>query len=412
MKKKVLSLMLAGVLFAGMSLNVAAADLDEADATTTITATGVVNYVDTTVYSVTLPTDGCFNFTIDPQGILSATDETTYTPEKYPAGTAGYIVATEGDGAYIKNESSVPIKLMVEAYVTKNATSGEASSVRLMSLAENGAGLTNSGIDNNMMISFDITGETEDGSMLAANTDIKTETVVPYVLAIEKNGAPAADADPKEYGTQISFALNKAAYKFDGTAGAYTYVKDDATGALPGDAVGMRLSGFVNTNADWSAYAGDGAEPIIVKTVFTFNKLATDYELAALDGRAHGVLADVDANYFAGLAYGEDGLPTGATATGEMEYAIGQGALIIPFDLGTGTKELTVTTVTINGGEVVAGNYKVSNGLITLKSTDDSVAAAFAVVAEAADPEGTEIPVAITTSDLQTTTVTVRMYGA
>lgn len=405
MKKKVVSLMLAGVLFAGMSLNVVAAETAPAD--TTVTTEGTVNYVDTTVYSVTLPTAGCFNFTIDPQGILSATDDTNYGPEKYPAGTAGYIVATEGDGAYIKNESSVPIKLMVEAYVTKDDTTGEASSVRLMSLAENGAGLTNSGIDNNMMLSFDITGETEDGKMLADNTAIKTETVVPYVLAIEKNGAPAADSG--ETGTQISFALNKAAYKFDGTPGAYTYVPDTApTQTQLGDAVGMRLSGFVNTNADWSAYAGASAEKIVVKTVFAFDKLATDYELAALDGRAHGVLADVDAAYFAGLEYDENGVPTGATAPGAMEYGVGQGALIIPFDLGAGTKELTVTNVNVNGGEIAPADYKVSNGLITLKSTEVSVVAAM----ESATPEGTPIPVVITTSDGQATTVTVTMYGA
>lgn len=405
MKKKFVSLMLAGVLAAGMPLTAFAAVNEPSDVT--ISTEGTINYLNTTVYSVTLPTAGCFNFTIDPQGILSATDtdKTTYTEEKYPNGTAGYIVATEESGAYIKNESSVPIKLTVDAYVTKDDASGEASSINLLSLEENGAGLTNSGIDNNMMLSFDITGDTEDGSMLADATGIKTESVVPYVLAIVKNGAPAEDGSEKA--TQISFALNRASYTFSGTAGNYAYAQDTSTGALPGDAVGMRLSGFVNTNADWSAYTGDSAEKIIVKTVFAFDKLSSDYEVAALDGRAHGVLADIDANYFAGLAYDENGVPTGATAEGAMEYGVGSGALQIPFDLGAGTKELTVTGVNVGGVELAKTDYKVANSLITVKSTQADVAG----IMGAATVDGTDVVVLITTSDGQTTTVTVKMYG-
>ncbi|MCM1112015.1 MAG: hypothetical protein NC399_02045 [Muribaculum sp.] len=405
MKKKFVSLMLAGVLAAGMPLTAFAATPAEAPSDVTISTEGTINYLNTTVYSVTLPTAGCFNFTIDPQGILSATDKTTYTEEKYPNGTAGYIVATEESGAYIKNESSVPIKLTVDAYVAKDEA-GAASSINLLSLDEYGAGLTNSGIDNNMMLSLDITDELEDGKMLADETGIKTETVVPNVLAIEKNGAPAADSEEKA--TQISFALNKASYKFDGTVGNYTYVPDDAADALPGDAVGMRLSGFVNTNADWSAYAGDSAEKIIVKTVFAFDKLSSDYEVAALDGRAHGVLADVDAAYFAGMTYDEaNDVFTDEPAAGTMEYEVGKGALEIPFDLGAGTKELTVKGVDVGGATLAEADYKVMNGLITVKSTQEDVAAIMA----GATVDGTDVVVTITTSNDKATVVTVKMYG-
>ncbi len=399
MKKKIVSLMLTGVLFASMPLTVCAAETTPGS--TDVTTEGTVNYVNTTVYSVTLPTAGCFDFIVDPQGILSATDATTYPEEKYPAGTAGYIIAPEGTGAYINNLSSVPIKLTVDAYVESDDSSGAASNANLLSIEDYVAGLLDSGIDNNMMLTFDITHDGLDVTTFADATAITSETVEPNVIAITKNGKPA---DATEKASQISFALNNAAYEFtpDGSNG-YTY--EMKTGEK-GDSVGLRLSGFVNKNADWSAFTGSSAEKIIVKTVFSFDKLSSDYELAALDGRAHGVLADTDAAYFAGLEYDENGEPTGATAAGVMDYVVGQGALEIPFDFGTGTKEITVEGLNVNGVDIAETDYKVNNSVISLKSTEANVKAAM----DSATPEGTPIPVVVTTSDGQATTITVTMY--
>lgn len=404
MKKKIVTLMLTGVLFASMPLTANATTPTTAPGSADVTTEGSVNYVDTTVYAVTLPTANCFNFIVDPQGILSATDKTNYPEEKYPAGTAGYIVATEGTGAYINNLSSVPIKLTVDAYVESDDSTGAASSANLLSMEEYGAGLIDSGIDNNMLLTFDITNDSLDVATFADASSIKTETVNPYVIAITKNGKPDTTTDPTAKGTQISFALNKAGYEFvpDGSGG---YLYSMITGEK-GDSVGLRLSGFVNRNADWSAFTGATPEKIFVKTVFNFDKLSSDYELSALDGRAHGVLADTDPAYFAGLVYDDTGAPTGATAAGAMDYVVGQGALEIPFSFGTGTKEITVTGVNVNGVDLAAADYKVNNSVISLKSTEANVAAAMA----SATPEGAPIPVVITTSDGLTTTITVTMY--
>lgn len=403
MKRRMVALMLTGVMFAGMTLTVSAASTTPTE--TDVTTEGSVNYVDTTVYEVTLPTAGCFNFIVDPQGILSATDPTTYPEEKYPYGTAGYIVATEGTGAYINNSSSVPIKLTVEAFVESDDTTGAASTARLMSMEEYGAGLINAGIDNNILLTMDVTADGIDAATFIDATSIKTENVNPYVIAITQNGQPDTATDPNAKGTQISFALNKAEYEFGGTAGAYTYTKKAGE---TGDPVGLRLSGFVNTNADWSAYTGATPEKIFVKTIFDFDKLSTDYELSALDGRAHGVLADTDPLYYAGMEYDADGNLTGNIAPGVMDYVVGQGALEIPFNFGTGTKEVSVTDVSVNGASIAATDYKVNNSVISLKSTEANVKAAM----DAATPEGTPVPVAITTSDAGVTTVTVTMYAA
>ena len=205
-------------------------------------------------------------------------------------------------------------------------------------------------------------------------------------------------------GTQVSFALDKAAYEFGGSAGSYTYTMKAGEA---GDSVGMRLSGRVNTNADWAAYIGSSAEKIIVKTIFDFDKLSTDYSGAALDGRAHGVLADVPAEYYAGMGYDENGDPTGVPAVGAMDYVVGSGvALQIPFSFGTGVNELTIKSVTVNGAEIAAADYKVINSEICFKSTEATVKAAM----DAATPEGVAVPVVITTSDDVETTVNVTMY--
>ena len=394
MKKKIVSLMLAAALCA-MPLSVSASALT-APGSTDVTTEGTVNYADTTVYSVTLPTANCFNFVVDPQGILSATDSTNYGPDKYPAGTAGYIVATEGTGAYINNKSSVPIKLMMEAYVQSDDTTGAASSVNLLGLVPEKEIM--SGIDNNMMLTMDITHDKVDLATFADETTITTENVNPYVAAITQNGQPAAG----DKGTQISFALAPAAYEFTGTAGSYAYTM---VGGETGDSVGLRLSGLVNTIADWSAYTGASAEKIAVKTTFSFDKLSSDYELAAFDGRAHGVLADTPAEYFAGAEYDADGNLTGAV-TGAMDYEVGKGALEIPFSFGTGANELGIKTIAVNGTELDPADYKALNGVITFKSTEANIKAAM----DAATPDGVAAPITIVTSDDIETTVNVTMY--
>lgn len=396
MNKKMVSVMTAAAMVMAMPLSVSAGPVDTATGSQDIETEGSVKYVDTNVYSVTLPTDGCFNFTVDPQGILSALAPDTYTEELYPYGTAGYIVPAEGKGAYINNKSSVPIKLNVEAYVGKDSA-GAASSVNLLDSDQ--YGLINSGIDNNMWLTFDITTDLEDPKTFVDETTITTANVSPNVLAITQNGVPTAPAK----GTQISFALDKAAYKFGGDVDTPTY--EMVTGEV-GDSVGLRLSGMINTNADWSAYSGASAEKIVVKTVFDFEKLSTDYEASALDGRAHGVLADADPQYYAGLEYDDDGLPTGNTVTGVLEYAVGQGGIEIPFDFGAGSKEVSVTGISVGGTDIPATDYKVYNNVISIKITNADVDTAL----QTGTPEGKEVAVVITTSDSQTTTVNMIVY--
>lgn len=401
MKRRIVSLILASTLFVSMTLTASATEVTDANGQADTKSEGSVEYVNTTVYKVTLPTDQCFDFTVDPQGILSQTDSTTYGETLYPDGTEGLIVPKEAAGAYINNKSSVPIKLTVDAYVTSDADEGNESSVYLVDLDQ--WDYVNSGIDNTLLLTLDITNDDMDLATFADDTKIVTgDSLNQNVIAITQNGAP----DDK--GTQITFALDKAEYEFKKATDITYELKDNETG----DSVGMRLSGLVNTQADWSEFVGDSAEKIIVKTVFAFNQLTTDYEVAELDERAHGTLADRDPEYYAGLEYDEDEVTVVGPAAGDLEYVVGQGALEIPFDFGSGVNEVTIEEIAVGEEPVALTDYKVINSVITFKSAEPNLKAVFATAPDGTEEEPVTADVTITTSDGASTVVTVYVYPA
>lgn len=390
MKKKIVSLTLAAAMCVCMPASVFAATTTKTGSAT-VTTEGDVNYLDTDIYEVTLPTSNCFNFTVDPQGILSATDPDNYSD------TAGTIVAPKTGGAFINNKSSVPIKLTVDAYVTDKANSSSPSAVNLMGLEQ--YDVVNSGIDNNMILTLGITGvNIETASAIAA------ETVVPDVIAVTHNGKTTESA--------ISFALQEAPYKFEkSSSGSITYEMD---GVQPGDSVGMRLGGYVNTQADWGDFSnlnsGVAKNGVVVTTVFSFKKLAMDYETAYsyMDGRAYGTLFDAEAEYGAGAERDPAGKVIGAY-DGAIEFAPAYAALEIPFDFGAGIKEVSVNGITLGGVDISEDDYKVMNGVITFKSTGATLANAIAT--SKADGSSPVQDLKITTSDGVTCTIKLTIYG-
>lgn len=407
MKKKVVSLILASTLFVSMTLTASATELTDANGQADTKSEGSVEYVNTTVYKVTLPTDDCFDFTVDPQGILSQTEPGTYGETLYPDGTEGLIVPKEADGAYINNKSSVPIKLTVDAYVTSDVRTadeyeGTESTVNLVDLDQ--WNYVNSGIDNTLLLTLDITNDDMDLTTFTDGSKIVTgDALNQNVIAITQNGKP----DDK--GTQITFALNKAEYEFKKATDITYELKDNEVG----DSVGMRLSGLVNTQADWSGFVGDSdPEKIIVKTVFSFTQLTTDYDAAELDDRAHGVLDDRDPDYFDGLEYDEDEVTVVGPAAGEMDYTVGQGALEIPFDFGSGVNEVTIDSIAVGEETVASTDYKVINSVITFKSAEPNLKGIFATAPDGTEEEPVTADITIITSDEAETAVTVYVYPA
>ena len=183
MKKKIVSLTLAAAMCVCMPASVFAATTTQKNTKTgssTVTTEGDVNYLDTDIYEVTLPTGNCFNFTVDPQGILSATDPDNYSD------TAGTIVAPKTGGAFINNKSSVPIKLTVDAYVTDGNNASQAA-INLMDLEQ--YDVVNSGIDNNMILTLGITNDN-----IATESAIKDDTITPDVIAVTHNGVTSDSA--------------------------------------------------------------------------------------------------------------------------------------------------------------------------------------------------------------------------
>lgn len=391
MKKKIVSLTLAAAMCTCMSASVFAATTTQVSTKTgssTVTTEGDVNYLDTDIYEVTLPTDGCFNFTVDPQGILSATE-----PELYPEDTAGTIVAKSG-GAFINNKSSVPIKLTVDAYVTDGGSTGSPAAINLMDLDK--YDVVNSGIDNNMILTLGITGDN-----ITTSAAISADTIVPDVIAVTHNGTTTDAA--------ISFALQEAPYTFEKSGAAIEYKMDSLAA---GDSVGMRLGGYVNTGADWkdfSTLGGAATNKVVVTTVFSFKKLATDYDSAALDGRAYATLGDAEAEYYNGATRDETtGKVTGAEA-GDLEYDAAAGTLEVPFDFGTGINEVSVEKIAYDSNDIDEADYKVMNGVITFKSTGTVIANAIA--GAKADGSTPAKDLVITTSDGYDCTIHLTIYG-
>ncbi len=388
MKKKIVSLTLATAMCVCMPASVFAANASTGSAL--VETEGNVNYLDTDIYEVTLPTDGCFNFTVDPQGILSATD-----PIHYPEDTAGTIVAPASGGAFINNKSSVPIKLTVDAYVSDDKGSASPAGINLMDLDK--IDVVDSGIDNNMILTLGITNDN-----IATASAINDETIEPDVIAVTHNGKTTESA--------ISFALQEAPYTFEKSGSAIKYeIEDLATG----DSVGMRLGGYVNTQADWSEFSSlsGGTKNVVVTTVFSFEKLAMDYDIAYdyyLDNRAYGTLADAEPEYYNEATVDEDGNRTGEANDGEAEFNPADGALEIEFDFGSGIDEVSVQKITLGGTEIVADDYKVMNGVITFKSTGATLANAIATSkADGSDSKD----LVITTSDNVTCKITLTIYG-
>ena len=200
--------------------------------------------------------------------------------------------------------------------------------------------------------------------------------------------------------------MQEAPYTFKKSGAAIEYKIDSVA---QGDSVGMRLGGYVNTEADWKDFSTLGSAAtnrVVLTTVFSFEKLATDYDSAALDGRAYATLGDAEAEYYNGPTRGADGEVTGAEP-GDLEYDAAAGALEVPFDFGSGIKEVSVTGIKLGTDPISADDYKVMNGVITFKSTGTVLAKAI----KAAVPAGTKSDLTVTTSDGVACTIHLTIYG-
>lgn len=299
-RKSFLALMLAMSMVMGSASTVFAASTgaEVTDGTnSTITGSGDVEYVDTKVYSVTLPTTATLGLTIDPQG-LSALENGATASKDDLANAAGLITGT--DKAVVTNCSSVPIKVSVKLTGTGDATFKTAAN-------DVEAAPTESDTAENVLLyalpsAVDV-GNSKD-NYVASTTGVLLSTTA----------------------ATVNFVLDAAEYNYskDDTGKATYTLKDGETG----HGTAIAFEGLVNTKADWSDYIKASSPSTIGMTaVFTYTSTLTDADKAdTTEGAPYGMM-EMSSGTITVEAKNAAPVFTAAATPGVIKYTAGAGEL-------------------------------------------------------------------------------------
>ncbi|MBQ8822669.1 MAG: hypothetical protein IJZ82_08510 [Lachnospiraceae bacterium] len=289
---------------------------------------GDMNYVNTTIYKVELPTTDGMSFILDPQGL------TSLDAGAYDSDEAGKIVA---EGTMVaKNFSSVDVYLTADFFVEDSDT---ASPVALKSAID---------ADDEKQLALTIT---------------TTDTTTPLINV-------TADAA----GAATEFKMDKATYNYTGNATeGYAYTLDDSTGSK----LEMTIGGTIAKEYDWSAYTDD--QTLTLNAVFKFVKASgstdeventvaapvtpttDDYVMAANDdGTVSYTFVDAPDGTLTALTV--DGVAkNGAITAGNVTYEDGVLSFNTTSVAGTGIGNAGDHTISVTiGGEVVELTYTAS----------------------------------------------------
>lgn len=271
--KKILAGALALSLLVTPCVSMAADVENMENASGSITGDGELeDYVKEEAFRMVLPTTAATDvkFTMDPQGLLSETDNSTY-----PNSTEGWILfgdvkdKNKSKPIITKNKSSYPVQLDVEVAIQNMKT--DNVKVKFVENKNKVAGTLEDGTNDtalNMYLAAIPKKEQEKDDGTAAEAD---------------STAIAVDASEK---ANLSFVLKGAPenYKIKKEAdGTYKYDVIDAPDNTKWDQVGFLLTGNVNENADWSEFkaaqeaTGDAAEKMSIKVSYTVSKYDGTY---------------------------------------------------------------------------------------------------------------------------------------
>lgn len=257
-RKKLLAMLLVTAMGLGSAMTAMAADDPGVNTTgTTVTGTGDVSYVETTVYNVTLPTTTAIQLTVDPQGLTTLQNGDSATKEDL-ASAAGKVTCSTI--VPVTNEGSVPVKVTVELALTGDATA------------------------------------------VTSEADVEKDTNANVLLYAVPSAVDTKDATGYQGSTtgivlsstaaSVNFVLPEAAYKFSkDNSGVTTYVRD-TTSDSHGTAI--KFEGKVNKKADWKDYVtGATSQKSIGMTAkFTFTHTLTTTDVAdTTDGAPYGMMA-------------------------------------------------------------------------------------------------------------------------
>lgn len=308
-QKKVLALLLTSAMVLGTSMQAfAATGASSGDAT--MEGDGEVNAVDTTVYSVTLPTTAKTKLVIDPQGIMQMKSGDTASADDL-AGAAGRITCESIP--MIANLSSVPMKVGVSMQL-----SGDATDVSAINEVE--------ADDEANVLLYAVPSAVDAKSADATRFSASSNGIVIH----------------KAKTTDVEFILDAADYQFEkDAAGNVTYklVADS------GHATGVEFAGFANKKADWGEFVGaSAAKKVGMKATFSFtNELESGDVADTTEGAPYAMKA------YSGDVVDLNAGPSVANVTYSRSKG---GALTVPCNLGMGSnKASSVTDAVVVGSD-------------------------------------------------------------
>jgi hypothetical protein len=349
-KRNIFALTMATVMAVGTPLTAMAAVGTASDAGTANTVTGEVEYVDTEIYSVTVPTDaGISNLYLDPQGLLvGLTEDGSKTAEEL-ATYAGQI--TSSGKPQLINKSSKDMAVTATFKVE-----GDATCVATEADVEKDATT-----DNNVLL-----------YVVPSKTNTKGDE---DNYTAQKSAIPLGTTD-----TAIKFVLGAADYTFKNDSGTITY---ELAAEENGNSTALYIGGALNKNADWSDYSsentGDTASKFVKLTAtYSFDKVST--EKATNNDTIYGLdqtdLTPITlAEYPSALQKKASVADSSLTYNGkdEISTTVNFGvpettidSIVFNYQTYTSTKD---TTLKDNQQKLTTSNYTLSGNTLSFKSS-------------------------------------------
>lgn len=339
-RKSILALMLTMSMFLGSTSTVLAASTANEDTTgTTITGEGEVEYVNTKVISVTLPTTASLGLTIDPQGLSALANGSTASKEDL-ADAAGLI--TGKSKALVTNCSSVPVKVSVKLTGT-----GDATFVATKEAVEKAP--EDSKPEQNVLL-----------YALPSSVDVEN--------SVDNYVASTTGVTMSTTAATVDFILDAADYNYSKDAdGKASYsLKDGETG----HGTAIAFEGFINTQADWSDYIKEtNPSDIGMTAVFTYTSTLADADKAdTTEGAPYGMKA------MASGTITVEARDVGPSAPKTVTFNTTSGATF-DVNFGTGEKAATMVTsiqystdgTTYKSFGTPANNYSINGKSVTMK---------------------------------------------
>lgn len=319
------------------------AESGQASGNQAVSGNGDAYYVDTTIYDVVLPTTATLNFKMDPQGLLDLSDGTAATLASLSA-NAGLIRTSVSSAPSIINKSSMPISLTVSLNVAVKAK----KDIVMSSVSQ-----VNAGVSNNVVL---YVVPSKDSISQASAYASSGKGILLTTAALSSEAAYDS----------IDFLLGSSTYTVSRNGATYTYkYSGGATGT------GFQVGGYVNKNADWSAF--DGSTPtktLGIKAVFNFKKpVGTPatisgsgiYGLVSMNG-----LKQVSANVTA-LTYVAPPAPSTPSSNDlTATVKVGSASVDIPFTYPSGATSVSSVKLVWTDSKTYNNEFTVSTGKITL----------------------------------------------